>query len=75
MVQIHLEEMPRIRAREALQEASILGIGTGNIRQSDRAKALRLWEKAASEPGEKEKITPQEARVRLEMMGIKVVKK
>lgn len=76
MVQIHLEEMVRIRAGESLQAATIFALGAGRIAKSETRSILRDWSRKAKDPfEEKKKLTTKEAEARLAFMGIKVVKK
>jgi len=48
LVRSFTDAMPTIQAREALQAVQVAAVGSGNLKKSDRAAAIRRWKRAAA---------------------------
>lgn len=74
MLTMYIQMLPVLQAREALQEATVIAMGTGALRKSDAEQTRREWLKLAElvEPLDLGKADPGMARARLEAMGFRV---
>lgn len=63
--------LPQIKARESLNNMTIVALGNGRVKEIEQRRIIRDWERTAND-GHRQKLSKGQAGIMLAGMGIKL---
>lgn len=63
--------LPQIKARESLNNMTIVALGNGRVKEVEQRRIIRDWERMAND-GHRQKLSKDQAGIMLASMGIKM---